>query len=87
MDREIGHKIEVCERADNAEWREVVAQARELRVEQKAFLREHPPGLVKALWTHFEATRDRCGCSTPAHERPGCAVRLLERLLLDGELA
>jgi hypothetical protein len=87
MDREIKHKIETCERADNAEWDEVIVQARNLRAEQKTFLREHPPGLVKALWTHFDATRDRCGCSTPAHERPGCAVRLLERLLLDGEVA
>jgi hypothetical protein len=50
-------------------------------------LREHPPGLVKALWMHFEATRDRCGCSTAAHERPECSVALVQRLLLEGEAA
>jgi hypothetical protein len=87
MDREIRVKIELCERADNAEWDEVIVRACDLRPEQTAFLREHPPGLVKALWTHFDGTRDRCGCTTPAHERPGCAVPLIERLLLDGELA
>ena len=53
---------------------------------QKAFLRDHPPGLVNALWAHFEATCERCGCKTPAHERPDCEVRLIERLLLEQEL-
>jgi hypothetical protein len=87
MDQEVKRKIESCERADNAEWDEVVLQAGNLRAEQKTYMREHPPGLVKALWTHFDATRERCGCKTPAHEQPGCTVLLIERLLLDGELA
>jgi hypothetical protein len=86
MDREIKHKIDLCERADAAEWEEVVALARHLTQEQKAFLREHPPGLVRALWAHFEATRDRCGCATAAHERPACTVPLVDRLLLEAEL-
>jgi hypothetical protein len=83
MDKEIQLKIQSCERAENAEWEEVVAVAEGLDETQKAFLREHPPGLVMALWSHFEATRGQCGCNTPAHERPGCTVRLIERLLLD----
>jgi len=53
---------------------------------QKAFLEDHPPGLVKALWQHFDATRGRCGCATPAHERPGCSAGLIEKLLLDEEV-
>jgi hypothetical protein len=87
MDREIKRKIDTCARADNAEWDEVVLGMRNLTKEQKTFLREHPPGLVKALWSHFDATRDRCGCTTAAHERPECSVTLVERLLLDGEIA
>ena len=86
MDREIKRKIDACVRADNAEWDEVVLGTENLTKEQKTFLREHSPGLVKALWSHFDATRDRCGCATAAHERPECSVSLVERLLLDGDI-
>ena len=87
MDREIEHKIALCERADNAEWGEIVVFAKQLTEAQKAFMHAHPPGLVRALWEHFDATRDRCGCTTAAHERVGCTVPLIERLLLEAELA
>lgn len=87
MDREITRKIDLCARADDAEWDEAVLGMQNLTKEQKIFLREHPPGLVKALWSHFDATRGRCGCTTAAHERPECSVALIERLLLDGEVA
>ncbi|RPI61696.1 MAG: hypothetical protein EHM50_05240 [Lysobacterales bacterium] len=86
MDKEIQRRTRLCERADNPEWEEAVAVARHLDADQKAFLKDHPPGLVKALWQHFDATRDRCGCATPAHERPGCSVGLIEKLLLDEEV-
>jgi hypothetical protein len=87
VDREVKRRVELCSAADDAEWEELLLAIRNLSKEQRAFLREHPPGLVKALWMHFEATRDRCGCSTSAHERPECSVALVERLLLDGEVA
>lgn len=87
MQNEIKRRRELCERADTAEWESVVSAARNLGAPQKAFLKDHPPGLVNALWRHFDATRDRCGCATPAHERPGCDVRLIEKLLLEEELA
>lgn len=86
MDKEIKRRQELCEQADSAEWEEVVALARNLSAPQKAFLKDHPPGLVAVLWAHFDATRDRCGCATPAHERRGCKVRLIEKLLLGQEL-
>jgi len=85
MESQVRHKIQACERAQNAEWDEVVAAAGNLDGAQRAFLNEHPPGLVKALWNHFDATRDKCGCSSPTHEQPGCTVRLIERLLLDDQ--
>jgi hypothetical protein len=85
MDAEVQRRKKLCEKADGAEWEETVLLARNLDAAQKAFLEEHPPGLVRALWSHFEATRDRCGCITAIHERPGCSVRLIERLLLDEE--
>jgi hypothetical protein len=87
MDREIKRRIDLCVRADDAEWDALVLAARHIGEPQRAFLREHPPGLVEALWRHFDATRDRCGCSTAAHERPECSVALIERLLVDGEAA
>jgi hypothetical protein len=87
MDRQIRRKIDLCEHADNAEWDDIVVVARHLSKEHKLYLREHPPGLVKALWLHFEATRDRCGCATASHERSDCAVPLVQRLLLDLESA
>ena len=83
----IDRQIELCDRADDAEWEELVVLVRQLGKDQKAFLRAHPPGLVRALWLHFAATRDRCGCETAAHERAGCTVRLIERLLLEAEAA
>jgi hypothetical protein len=86
MDREIARYVELCERADSAEWDVVVARPRGLTPEEKAFLHAHPPGLVRALWAHFDATRDRCGCKGPTHERAGCTVPLIERLLLEAEL-
>ncbi|HLF11844.1 MAG TPA: hypothetical protein VJA26_11575 [Gammaproteobacteria bacterium] len=85
MDKEIARRKTLCELADNPEWDETVVLARNLSAEQKAFLKEHPPGLVKALWNHFEATRDQCGCESVSHERPDCSVRLIERLLIDEE--
>ena len=85
MDKEIKRRRQLCEQADSAEWEEVVASARNLSAPQKAFLKDHPPGLVAALWRHFEATRERCGCATPAHERAACQVRLIEKLLLGEE--
>jgi hypothetical protein len=78
--------MQLCERAVDAEWEEAVVLARHLNANQKAFLKDHPPGLVKALWQHFDATRDRCGCATPKHERTACSVRLIEKLLLDEEV-
>jgi hypothetical protein len=83
----IKHKIDICARADDAEWTELISRVGTLGAAQKGFLREHPPGLVRALWTHFAATRGRCGCRTASHERPECTVGLIERLLLDGEIA
>jgi hypothetical protein len=87
MDQEIARRRDLCKSADTAEWEGIVSLARNLPAPQRAYLKDHPPGLVGALWRHFEATRDRCGCATPSHERPGCAVRLIEKLLLDEELA
>jgi hypothetical protein len=87
MDREIERRRTLCAAADNPEWEEVLARARSLSAAQKAFIKDHPPGLVRALWAHFELTRDRCGCATPAHEGRDCQVRLIEKLLLEEELA
>ena len=85
MEQQIQGRIRECERADDAEWEEKVAAER-FDSGQKEFLRAHPPGLVKALWQHFVATRDRCGCRAASHERPECTVRLIERLLLEEEV-
>ena len=85
MDKEIARRKTLCQLAENPEWEETVLLARNLNTAQKAFLREHPPGLVNALWNHFEVTRDKCGCTSAAHERPNCSVRLIERLLIDEE--
>jgi hypothetical protein len=87
VEREIRRKVELCERAENAEWEEVIVLAKNLDAAQRDFLREHRPGLVKALWGHFDATRGQCGCTSAAHERAGCTVRLIERLLLDEQSA
>jgi hypothetical protein len=85
MDREIARRKKLCEQAEDPEWGEAMVLARNLSAPQIAFLREHPPGLVNALWSHFEATCDKCGCTSLAHERPECSVRLIERLLVDEE--
>jgi hypothetical protein len=87
MDTAVRQKIEVCNRAQDAEWEEVVAAASGLDKPQRSFLHEHSPGLVKALWNHFDATRGQCECTSPPHERPDCTVRLIERLLLDEQSA
>lgn len=83
MEKEIQRRSQLCERAQNPDWEDVIAFAENLDASQRAFLKEHPPGLVKALWSHFDATRDACGCKSDMHERPGCTVRLIERVLLD----
>lgn len=87
MEKEIQRRIQLCERAQNAEWHDIVTLAENLDSAQRAFLTEHPPGLIKALWNHFASTRDQCGCQSAAHERPDCTVRLIERLLLDQQCA
>jgi len=86
MDREIERRRALCAAADNPEWEEVIAAIGNLSVAQSAFIKDHPPGLVRALWAHFERTRDRCGCSTAAHEGRDCQVRLIDKLLLEQEL-
>ena len=85
MEKEIRRRVELCERAQNPDWEDIVVLAKNLDDAQKAYLRAHRPGLVKALWSHFDATRAACGCKSPTHERAGCTVRLIERLLLDEE--
>jgi hypothetical protein len=85
MNGEIARRMTLCERAGNPDWEDVVQLAGNLKDAEKAFIREHPPGLVEALWRHFDATRDKCGCTSSSHERPECTVRLIERLLLDEE--
>lgn len=87
MDAEIRHKIDLSNQAQDAEWEEIVAAIPGLSQALRRFFHEHPPGLVKALWNHFDATRDQCGCSSSSHERPECTVRLIERLLLDEQSA
>lgn len=85
MDTEIDRRTKACDAARNPEWDSVVMQAEKLGKSEKAYIRMHPPGLVGALWTHFAATRDKCGCETVGHEREDCAVRLIERILRDEE--
>jgi hypothetical protein len=82
---EMERRRSLCERADTADWEDLVARARPFSTAQKAYLAEHPPGLVGALWQHFARTRERCGCTTAAHEQADCRVPLIERLLLDQE--
>lgn len=83
MESELKRRVVECTQADDAEWEEAVVMASSLSSLQKRFLRDHPPGLIKALWQHFDATRDRCGCDNSAHERPECVVPLIERVLRD----
>jgi hypothetical protein len=83
MDKEIARRKKICERAEDAEWEDAILLVRDLPGALKEFLKAHPPGLVGALWSHFERTRDQCGCTTAAHERPGCPAGLIERVLLD----
>ena len=79
---EIERRKTLCEEAQNPDW-ESVAGSSNLEERDRVFLKAHPPGLVGALWSHFEATREKCGCSTPSHERSDCSVALVERLLRD----
>ena len=85
MDKHIEYKKRLCDEAHNPEWDDIVVSAERLGDSERAYLREHPPGLVKALWSHFERTRDKCGCSSSSHEQPDCLVHFVERLLLDEE--
>jgi hypothetical protein len=86
MDAEVKRRKQLCERASDPEW-DVVVAAGKLTAVQQDFIRAHPPGLVAALWAHFDATRDVCGCSSPGHEKADCPVGLIERLLLEDESA
>jgi hypothetical protein len=83
MDAQIELRLKACDDARDPEWEASIEQVTELSDRAKAYLNLHPPGLVRALWSHFEATRDKCGCATVSHEREGCAVRLIERILLE----
>jgi len=85
MDTEIARRIQLCKRLRNPNWDSLIAGVKNLGEAEEAFVRLHPPGLVGALWAHFEATRDHCGCESPDHERSDCSVRLIERILLDEE--
>ena len=85
MDRQIEERKRACDAARNAEWDSVIVAAGPLDPAQRSFLEQHPPGLVAALWQHFDRTRERCGCETSAHEKPDCTVLLIERLLRDEE--
>ena len=86
MDNEIEQLKKLCEEAQNADWNEVIERAVNLRESEKAFIQAHRPGIVKALWSHFQMTRDKCGCTSANHERAICSVRLIEKLLLEEEL-
>lgn len=66
MDAEIRHKIGISNQTQDAEWEEIVAAIPGLNQAMRRFLHEHPPGLVKALWNHFDATRISAG----AHRLP-----------------
>jgi hypothetical protein len=85
MDQDIARKRHLCEAAENAEWVDRISAAAGLSDAEKRFIEAHPPGLIRALWGHFEATRDVCGCRTPVHERADCPAGLIERLLLGEE--
>jgi hypothetical protein len=85
MDAEIERRRSLCQAAQQPDWDDVVLLARDISDEVRAYLDAHPPGLVRALWTHFDATREHCGCLLPTHERPECQVRLVERLPIDQE--
>lgn len=81
MNGDITRRQELCELAVSPDWEAVVLLADTLQPTERAYMRAHPPGLVGALWRHFEATRDKCGCDSLTHERPDCTVRWVERLL------
>lgn len=85
MDAEITRRRRACDSARNPSWETIVSGAKNLGDAEIAYMRLHPPGLVGALWSHFEATRDKCECQQATHERPDCAVRLIERILVDDE--
>ena len=85
MDQLIASRKRLCDDARNAEWEEHLSSPERLEPKEIAFIRAHRPGLVAALWSHFERTRDKCGCRTAAHEQADCPVGLIERLLRDDE--
>jgi len=83
MEPEVERRIRLCREAQTPDWNSVITRTRGLRETNRKFLIAHPPGLVKALWNHYELTREACGCATPSHENPNCTVRLVDRLLAD----
>ncbi len=83
MESEVERRMNLCREAQHPDWNGVVAVARNLEHKEREFLVAHPPGLVKALWNHYQATRDDCGCELPSHEKTSCTVMLVERLLAD----
>ena len=85
MDRQIAKRKRLCDEARNAEWEERLLSPARLERKEIAFIKAHQPGLVAALWVHFERTRDKCGCKTTAHEQTDCPAGLIERLLRDEE--
>ena len=86
MDRQIARLKKLCDEAQNPEWNEEMQRVVGATAAQIAFVSAHRPGLIRALWSHFEATSDKCGCSNVSHENPDCSVRLIQKLLLEEEL-
>ncbi len=83
MEPEIKRRKGLCRAAQTPDWNSVIARVQGVDESGREFLTAHPPGLVKALWNHYEATREACGCATPSHEKADCTVRLIDRLLSD----
>lgn len=85
MEAEIKRRIGLCRDAQTPDWNSVIARVEKLAKNEQEYLIAHPPGLVKALWNHYEATQEACGCQSPNHEKVDCSVRLVDRLLADEE--
>ena len=83
MESELERRIGLCRDAQTPEWNSVIADAKVMDNAYRQYLIAHPPGLVKALWNHYEATREACDCETPTHEKAACTSRLIDRLLAD----
>lgn len=83
MGTEVERRMNLCRDAQDPDWNGVIALAGNLEHKEREFLVAHPPGLVKALWDHYRATQDGCGCASPSHEKASCTVMLVERLLAD----